>query len=364
MTCYHCSNCHQPYPDIGLPYRCPLCGGVFALKEGLSFSAKDIEPALPGIWPYRHSFGLSANAPVVSLGEGRTPLIEAEALGRKLYFKLEYMNPSGSFKDRATAPLLGQLLARGVAEAVEDSSGNAGASFAAYAARAGIKARVFVPDYASGPKRLQIESYGAELVTLPGPRSAAAIAVQKAVEQGAFYASHAHLPFGLAGLATIAYELVEHLGQAPGTVIAPVGHGSLLLGISEGFQALKAAGIITASPRLIGVQARACAPLWAQANQDDAAIASITEGQTLAEGVRVRQPARADELLNAVSESGGTFLAVEEQEILPGRDALARLGFYVEPTSAIVWRALEQLAGESPEPLVVMLTGSGLKSFD
>ena len=334
------------------------------MKAGISYSAKDVEHALPGIWPYRHSFGLSGNAPIVSLGEGRTPLIEAEALGLRLHFKLEYMNPSGSFKDRATAPLLGEMLARGVGEAVEDSSGNAGASFAAYAARAGIGARVFVPDYASGPKRLQIESYGAELVRIPGPRSEAEKAVHRVAEEGALYASHAMLPFGLAGLATIAYELFEHLGQAPGTVIAPVGHGSLLLGIFEGFQALRAAGIIDTSPRLIGVQAHACAPLWAQANKDADAIASINEGQTVAEGVRVCQPMRGDELLNVVAATGGTFLVVEEEEILPGRDALAHLGFYVEPTSAIVWGAVKQLADDSPKPLIVLLTGSGLKTFD
>lgn len=363
MTNYQCGNCNRPFPEKGLPYVCPHCGGVYGLAGGIDYSADSLEPDLPGIWPYRHSFGLPEEAPVLCLGEGHTPLVAAEALGRRVAFKLEYLNPTGSFKDRGTAPLVSLLLARGVGEAVEDSSGNAGASFAAYSARAGIKARVFVPDYASGPKRAQIEAYGAELVRILGTRSEAAKAVRTAAEEGAFYASHALLPFGLPGIATIAYELLDQLGQVPGAVVAPVGHGSLLLGITRGFEALKAAGVVEALPRLVGVQARACAPLWAVANMGAAGLALMTEGETLAEGVRVRQPVRGDALLQAVEASGGAFVAVEEEEILPGRDKLAALGLFVEPTSAIVWSALEQLGGQLPDPVAVILSGSGLKSL-
>jgi threonine synthase len=306
---------------------------------------------------------LPDGAPVVSLGEGNTPLIAGAGFGKKLAFKLEYLNPTGSFKDRGSAPLASFLLARGVSEAIEDSSGNAGASFAAYSARAGIRGRVFVPDYASGPKRAQIAAYGAELVSILGPRSEAASAVRRAAEGGAVYASHALLPFGLPGIATIAYELHQQLGGAPGSVVAPVGHGSLLLGISLGFEALRATGIIKKSPVLVGVQARACAPLWALSTQGAAGLAWVTEGETKAEGVRVRQPVRGDQLLQAVDASGGRFLAIEEDQIMPARDALARAGLFVEPTSAIVWAGLQQTASELPEPVVLILTGSGLKAI-
>lgn len=363
MTDFYCSNCHRPYPQQGVPYRCPHCGGVFALNGGLNYSLDKIDNAQAGLWRCRHTFGLPENAPIVSLGEGETPLVEGQGFGKKIAFKLEYLNPTGSFKDRGTAPLVSFLLARGVREAVEDSSGNAGASFAAYAARAGIKSRVFVPDYASGPKRAQIEAYGAELVKVPGPRSEAAAAVRLAAESGAVYASHSMLPFGLPGIATIAYELHEQLGEAPGSVIAPVGHGSLLLGIAQGFAALQATGIIKKIPQLIGVQARACAPLVALATQGAAGLAWVTEGETLAEGVRVRHPVRGDELLRAVEASLGRFVAVEEEQILPARDAVAHAGLFVEPTSAIVWAALQELASELPEPIVLLLSGSGLKAL-
>lgn len=201
------------------------------------------------------------------------------------------------------------------------------------------------------------------LVKVPGPRSEAAAAVRRAAEGGAVYASHSMLPFGLPGIATIAYEIAEQLGSAPGTVIAPVGHGSLLLGIAQGFAALQAAGIIKKIPQLVGVQARACAPLVALITQGAAGLAWVTEGETLAEGVRVRHPVRGDELLRAVETSGGRFVAVEEEQILPARDALAHAGLFVEPTSAIVWAALQELVRELPEPIVLILSGSGLKAL-
>lgn len=363
MTTYSCLNCKRAYPEAGLPYKCPHCGGVFGLSSDINYSADRVEPELPGLWRYRHTFGLPDLATVVALGEGDTPLIEGRGFGKKLAFKLEYLNPTGSFKDRATAPLASMMLARGVTEAIEDSSGNAGASFAAYAARAGIRSRVFVPSYASGPKRKQIEAYGAQLEPIDGPRSEAAEAVRRAAEDDAVYASHAYLPFGIPGIATIAYELVEQLGAAPGSLIAPVGHGSLLLGIAKGFGALRAAGIIPNQPLLVGVQARACAPLWALSTQGPAGLAWVTEGETAAEGVRVRQPLRGDELLREVETSGGRFVAVEEDTILPARDALAKAGLFVEPTSAIVWAALQTIAAELPEPIVLILTGSGLKTL-
>ncbi len=362
MTIFQCTNCHRPYPDVGVPYRCPQCGGVFSVEGNLDFSVEGIDPELPGIWRYRNSFGLSRSAPVIYLGEGDTPLVTGQGFGRKIAFKLESLNPTGSFKDRATAPLASVLVSRGVQQAVEDSSGNAGASFAAYAARAGIKGRIFVPDYSSGPKRRQIEAYGAELVPISGPRSEAAAAVRKAAEEGAVYASHAYLPFGLPGIATIAYELFEELGEVPGAIVAPVGHGSLLLGIAHGFRAMKAAGIIQNQPRLIGVQARACAPLWALSTQGVAGFAWVVEGETIAEGARVLQPMRGDELLKAVEASGGKFLAVNEEQIQPARDSLAKAGLFVEPTSAIVWAALQEVAEELPEPIVLILSGSGLKA--
>lgn len=352
-----CLNCGRKYPEAGVAYCCPACGGLFDEREPLTWHEPEI--AAEGVWRYLRAYGESGTA--VSLGEGNTPLLPAEAEGRRVYFKCEYSNPTGSFKDRGTAVLTSFLLARGVREAVEDSSGNAGASFAAYAARAGIKARVFAPEGASGPKRMQIESYGAELVSVPGPRTAASQAVLEAAVGGAAYASHAYLPHNLAGYATCAYEIVEQLGASPGAVVTPSGQGGLLLGLGRGFLALQEAGMVDELPALIGVQAAACAPLAALFEVGLAGLDLVTEGATLAEGVRVRTPLRAEAVLRMVKVTGGRILAVAESGILRGRDALARLGFYVEPTSALVWQALEETLPELREPVVVILTGSGYK---
>ncbi|HEX9618055.1 MAG TPA: pyridoxal-phosphate dependent enzyme [Anaerolineales bacterium] len=346
---------------MGFAYRCPVCGGLFDFTGPPRYQTVEVEEDLSGIWRFRHTFGLDEAAPVVSLGEGNTPLVWGEAFGRLVGFKLEYLNPTGSFKDRGSAVLVSFACSRGVQSALEDSSGNAGASFAAYAARAGLQARVFVPDSASGPKRAQIEAYGAELVRVMGPRSNAGEAARRAADSGGHYTSHAYLPFNLPGYATLAYELVEQLGNAPGTVLAPAGQGGLLLGIARGFSALVEAGLIGNLPVLCGVQARACAPLWAVSTYGPASLAWISEGETLAEGIRIRHPLRGDAVLQAVESSRGTFLAVDEEEILSGRDELARQGFYVEPTSAVIWPALAQLPAETPEPVVAVLTGSGFK---
>jgi threonine synthase len=333
---------------------------VLDLAAPLRFDPERLSRA-PGLWRYAHTFPLPADAAPVSLGEGGTPLVAATLGGRAVHLKLESLQPTGSFKDRGMAVMFTGLRAAGITEAVEDSSGNAGASFAAYAARAGLRARVYVPAAASGPKRAQIAAYGAEIVAVDGPRSKAAEAAAAVVAAGANYGSHIYNPLGLAGNATAAYEIWEQLGRAPGCVVLPVGHGTLLLGLHRGFAALRAAGQIEGLPRLVGVQALSCAPLWAVSAYGREGLAWVTEGETAAEGIRVLRPIRGDAVLAAVRESGGTLLAVEEPAILAGHNALARMGFYVEATSAVVVDALARPETQTAGDSVVILTGTGLK---
>jgi len=220
---------------------------------------------------------------------------------------------------------------------------------------------VFVPAYASGPKQAQIRAYGAEVVCIQGPRSAAAQAVLRASEGGVVYASHVYLPHGLAGMATVAFEIVEQLGRSPGAVVLPVGHGSLLLGMFRGFQAMVEAGVIENPPPLVGVQARACAPIWAAHTASPLGL--VTEGETIAEGIRILHPLRKDSVLAAVEVSSGRMVAINEEAIIEGRKTLNRQGFFVEPTSAVVWPALLSTLEDLQDPVVVVLTGSGFKSL-
>jgi threonine synthase len=362
MDAILCINCRRPYPDEGTPYRCPSCGGLYDFAAWPVFDPTQVERSQPGIWRYRHALGLPSGAPPITLGEGGTPLVWAQVGDKPVAFKLEGANPSGSFKDRGSAPIVSFLRSRGVTAAVEDSSGNAGASFAAYAARAGMQARIFVPDSASGPKRWQIEAYGAELVRIMGPRSNAAEAVRKAADAGAVYASHAYLPFNLPGYATAAYELVEQLGEAPGAVFVPVGQGGLFLGMGRAFASMLQSRLIQRMPVMVAVQARACAPLWALQAYGPAGLGWVAEAPTVAEGIRVRHPLRGDAVLRQIEQHNGRITAVDEAEIIAGRDHLARQGLYVEMTCAVVWAAIEQLAGDLPQPWTAVLTGSGLKT--
>lgn len=356
----HCSSCKFPYPEDSIPYRCPRCGGLFDFLDWPDFSTELVLNE-PGIWRYRHFFGLPEKAPRIYLGEGNTPLVWSKVFDRDVAFKLEFLNPSGSFKDRGTALTVSFLRARGVMEAMDDSSGNAGASFAAYAAYAGMKAIIYLPAYASGPKREQIEAYGANIVAVEGARSRASDAVQLAAARGIVYASHAMLPHGLPGFATTAYELVNQLGCAPGTLILPAGQGTQILALGRAFQSLRKSGLIKLLPKLIGVQAEVCAPFYAASTGGKLALGRLIEGKTLAEGVRIKNPHRLDAVLQVVKESQGRFVVVKESDILSDQKQLAGLGLYVEPTSAIVWSGLKQIMEDVVEPVVVILTGSGLK---
>jgi threonine synthase len=360
ITCIDCG--HQRSIE-DLDFQCPVCGGVFDYSERFEVNIQSKDLNQPGIWRYRAAFGLPSEVQPISLGEGNTPLIWDDVKGKQVAFKLEYLNPTGSYKDRGMTVLLSYLLWQGVETAIEDSSGNAGASFAAYASRAGIRGRVYVPEAASGPKRAQIEAYGVDLIRVPGPRSKAAEAVKSEAKKGSVYASHVYQPIVLAGYATAAYELYEQLGESPGAVITPVGQGSLLLGLDLGFQSLRAAGLISDTPQMVGVQAKACAPLWGLAEFGESGLDQVSEGETIAEGIRIQKPLRGEKVLRVVKNSRGSFEAIDEEGIIPARRELAARGFYVEPTSAVVWPALLDLIEELNDPIVVILTGSGLK-FD
>ena len=362
MSEIRCNNCLRPYPDHGVPFICSTCGGYYDFEE-IQFlpPTPSNETWNQGIWRYRRTFNLPDDAPVITLGEGMTPLVWSTLFDKEVAFKVESSNPTGSYKDRGSAVLASFLCFRGVKSAVEDSSGNAGASFAAYATRSGIQASIYVPSSASGTKVTQIQAYGGKLVQIPGSRSETAAAVRQAAENGAYYASHAFLPQGLYGYATLAYEIFEQLGCAPGTLIAPVGQGNLLLAIGRGFQALQKSGLLDHMPALVGVQARVCAPLWAVFHYGPSGFGWVTEDSSLAEGVIVRYPVRGDGLIKMIEQTGGTVIAVDEEDILRGRNQLARIGLYVEPTSALVWSALLQGKNIFKEPIVSVLTGSGLK---
>lgn len=357
-----CLHCGRDWPLDPTRWRC-RCGGVLEIVGGPFFDSAQLDSGDYTLWRYREALPFPKGAVPVTLGEGWTPLVDAEWSGRPVRFKAESLNPTGSFKDRGAALLVTALRAASVHSVVEDSSGNAGAALSAYAARAGLAATVFVPAHASPVKQAQIAVYGADVVAVPGTRADTARAVLEAVDEGAVYATHAYSPFYPHGMKTIAFELWEQCGRsAPRDVVVPVGHGGLLLGLYLGFEELLSAGAIERQPRLFGVQAEACAPLaraWERCASD---VEPVEERETVAGGVRIAAPPWGRQVLAAVRQSGGAIVALSDEETLSAQEALARMGFYVEPTSALPAAALEHLGDRLGDSPIVVLTGSGFKS--
>lgn len=306
-----------------------------------------------GLWRYRAELAISGEP--VSLGEGDTPLVQQD----QWLLKLEGFSPTGSFKDRGAATAITAARARGATMVVEDSSGNAGTSVAAYAASAGLKARIFAPDDIVASKARAIRALGAELITVSGPRSAVTEAALGAAKT-AYDAGHARDDAFLEGTKTIAYELFEALGPELRDVITPVGQGTVLIGLAMGFGELVSSGKLERPPRLHGVQSEACAPLVRGASLGRPA--PVVRQPSLADGIRIPEPTRAERSYAAVRYSGGRWLTVSEDAIELAWRAQAARGMLIEPTSAAALAGARAL--NLPAGAVIIITGSGLKAVD
>jgi threonine synthase len=347
-----CSSCNSSKDWNALEWKCH-CGSPLDLQYKASFPLDKIKQRPSTFWRYREALPIPAEAKLIALGENCTPLVDVEINGHKAFFKPEYLLPTGSFKDRGTAIMISYLKHQGLSRILEDSSGNAGASIAAYAARAGIAAKIYVPATTSPAKKKQIEIFGAELIAVEGSRDNTAATAQKAA-LGIPYASHVWNPWFVHGTKTAAYEIAEELNwQVPEQIVLPVGNGSMLLGLHLGFTDLLSAGVINSMPRLIAVQAANCAPLI-DGNLDFSA--------TAAEGIAVQVPARKRQIHKAVAQSRGQLISVTEEEIKTAHQHCLQKGFMIEPTSAVAVAGWQLLDIDS-EKTVVMLTGHGLKSL-
>jgi len=349
------------------PRWCGDGGAYLNLAPGPGLKRDGINRNERSLWRYAQAIAVDARS-AVTLGEGGTPLLSRSWNGVPTQFKLEFMMPTGSFKDRGMTVMVSYLKSRGISHVLEDSSGNAGASLSAYAAAAGMRCRILVPETASYPKIAQIAACGADVVTVRGSRQDVADAALR-MSSEIFYASHNWQPFFIEGTKTLAYELWESLGfRAPDNVVTPLGYGSNVLGLDRGFDELLRNGEIARMPRIFGVQAANCAPCHAAWQSGGETPVAVTVTPTIAEGIASSQPTRLREVLRAVRRSGGAIAAVSEQEIVSALGALAHMGLYVEPTCASAAAGLTQLLESgvirAGETTVMVLTGSGLKSSE
>ena len=309
---------------------------------------------------YRDRLPVTAATPVVTLGEGSTPLLEAprvsERSGCNVYLKYEGANPTGSFKDRGMTVAVSKALEAGATEAVCASTGNTSASAAAYCARAGIRLVVVLPEGAIARGKLaQAQIAGARVIAVQGDFDDALGLVRELVERHDVALLNSVNPFRLEGQKTAAFEVLEQLGSAPDWLALPVGNGGNITAYWMGF------GEIGASPHMLAGQAEGAAPLVAGR--------PVPHPQTVATAIRIGNPARLDQALAAVFESSGGVRAVSDDAILAAYRLLAQEeGVFCEPSSAAsVAALLEASADGLVEPgstVVCVLTGHGLKDPD
>jgi threonine synthase len=317
---------------------------------------------IPLIERYRDRLPLEEGDPVVSLNEGSTPLIEAprlsERLGVRTYMKFEGANPTGSFKDRGMTVAVSRAKGRGAEAVICASTGNTAASAAAYAARAGLRGAVIVPEgkIAIG-KLAQALMHGARVVALQGNFDEALRIVRELADRHPIELVNSINPFRIEGQKTAAFEVIEELGEAPGALAIPVGNAGNVTAYWQGFQE---AGV---APVLYGFQAEGAAPLVHGS--------PVANPETVASAIRIGNPARWEEAMAAFTASRGRVAAVSDEQILDAYRWLATTeGVFCEPASAasvagLLAHGMPVAEGAPPpESVVCVLTGHGLKDPD
>jgi len=362
MVKYICKRCDASYDESFEGWRCE-CGGSLWLDREVKFTKEDIRKDDFSLWRYDKAYPIKKEDLVTSFGEGLTPLVEEDWKDQKIYIKNEALMPTGSFKDRGVAMMINYLAINGVRKITEDSSGNAGASVAEYAVKAGMDCNIYVPEGTSEGKVAQVIASGARIHQVPGPREATARAAQEV--SGGVYASHNWHPYFVEGVKSMAYEIWEQLGYSqPDNIICPVGNGSIALGLYQGFSELLANGEVERLPRVFGVQTHNSNLLYRKFHgleEDYEPKPSVAEGITI-------KSCKAEEVVEAVRSCDGEILAVEEEEIIEALKETCKKGYFIEPTSATAFAGLNQLIKDKKiglnEKTVVVVSGNGLKASE
>ncbi|MEM3257833.1 MAG: pyridoxal-phosphate dependent enzyme [Thermoproteota archaeon] len=356
-----CTKCNNPRKNE-MEWKCN-CGAPFKVVLYDKFKKDKIIKSIYSIWRYRNFYPYVKKEKIVSLGEGWTPLVKVK---NNLWLKLEYLMPTGSFKDRGSSVLISGLLSElsNVKSFSEDSSGNAGASMAAYCAKAGVKIRVFVPEKTSGPKILQIASYGAQIFKVNGSREEVSAKAQEMSKEYT-YIGHAWHPYFRDGIRTLAYEVAEQTNwKLFERVYLPVSSGTLLLGFMEGLRHMCISNVINSIPKVVASQTTQVSPVYRKLK--NLHYSPPSEVKTVADALVNSNPPLLEEMTKIMKEIDGDAEVVNEEEIIKASILLARNGFYVEPSAAVAFAAYLKHLNENlikkDEKTLIILTGIGLKT--
>ncbi len=376
LECGLCGTTYDPNQAMNL---CPACGKPLLPRYDmdaarLAFPRETLAGRAPTMWRYAEMLPVQDEANRLSLGEGFTPLLHLPRLGQGLgltqvYAKDEGLNPTGSFKARGLAMAVSRAKELGVKAVAIPSAGNAGSATAAYAARAGLPAYVYLPVDVPRAFLAEIRALGAEITLVNGLITDCAKLVRKGADEGRWFdLSTLKEPYRVEGKKTMGYELAEQFGwDVPDVIIYPTGGGTGIVGIWKAFDEMEALGWIGSKrPRMISVQSAGCAPIVRAFEQGVEFAEAWQNAATIADGLRVPAAVGDFLMLRAIRDSGGTALAVSDEEIRAAQQEIGRSeGLFVSPEAAATLSALRHLLQAGlvvrDERVVLLITGNGLK---
>ena len=379
LTHLECSNCAATFPADRLITTCPECAKVLYARYDLTAAAREMTPeALASrpwdLWRYAEILPVADPAHRLTIGEGGTPLLEAPGLGRafgmdRLLVKDEGLNPTGSFKARGLGMAVSRARELGAIALAIPSAGNAASAMAAYAARAGIPAYVFMPADAPVVMKAECLAYGAHVFLVDGLiNDAGKVAREAGPHFDWFDVSTLKEPYRAEGKKTMGIELVEQLGwRVPDALVYPTGGGTGIVGMWKAFAELEEMGLIGPKrPKMIVVQADGCAPIVRAYEAGERHAGLWDDATTVAAGLRVPVAIGDYLILDAIRESGGTALTVSDAELMEGVHlAAAHEGLFVSPEAGAAYVATQKLRErgflERDDEVVIFSTGSGMK---
>ncbi len=382
LTNLECTYCHAECSADEPQRLCAACGKVLYPRYDLEGAASALDrdalkerPA--NMWRYFEVMPIRDEANVITLGEGFTPMFQAERLGPEmgcsdLLIKDEGVNPTASFKARGLSAAVSKAKELGIAKITMPSAGNAAGAMTSYAAKGGIDSYVFMPRDAPESNRKEVVITGGELTLIDGLISDAGVmSRERAAKEDMFDISTLQEPYRVEGKKTMGYEIAEQLRWTlPDAIIYPTGGGTGIVGMWKAFAEMEAMGWIGSErPRMFAVQSDGCAPIVRAFEQGTEFAEPWQNAQTVAPGIRVPSAIGDYLILGAIRESGGGALTVSDDEILDYMSRVARLeGMFICPEGAATAAALEKLlAAEqlgADQRILLLNTGSGLKNLE
>ncbi len=382
VTHLECAACGAIYPAGQLRNLCTVCGKPLLVRYDLArasatLTRESLATRRADMWRYREVMPVDDDANIVSLGEGWTPLLHARRLGtslgmERLLIKDESLNPTQSFKARGMSAAVSMARELGVRKLAAPSAGNAAGALAAYAASAGIDAYLFMPRDTPRANIVECRQTGARVTVIDGliTDCGAEVARRKDAE-GWFDVSTLKEPYRVEGKKTLGYELAEQLGwRLPDVILYPTGGGTGLIGMWKAFDEMESMGLIGSKrPRMVTVQAAGCAPIVRAFESGMRHADEFANAATVASGLRVPKAIGDFLILDALRASGGTAVAVTDDELLAAVGEIGRLeGLFVAPEGAACLPAIRMLLErgelERDEEVVLFNTGAGIKYVD